>query len=373
VGREMIWMWLGRRPFVADLALVSLLLLLTVAAASRSDHVALAAALGTLETLPLLFRRQRPALALACVAAVALTMTVLGIWGIPLTLGVALYTLATTRPPRVQRALAYGSIASVAVVLLVSDGIEFGAAAARIVFLIAAWLLGESIGARRAYVREIEEKAERLEREQETEARRATAEEQARIARELHDVVAHALSVIVVQAGAADDVFEVDPKLARGPIRAIDGAARAALADLRRVLGVLHDDTGYSPQPGVSRLDGLVEQVRATGLQVALQIEGQPRPLPAAVDLSAYRIVQEALTNVLKHADAERARVLLRYGDVLIVEVTDDGHGPSNGAVGNGLIGMRERAALLGGTVNAGAASGGGYRVRAALPTGELQ
>jgi signal transduction histidine kinase len=367
----MIWMWLGRRPFVADLALVSVLLFLTVGAASRSDHVALSAALGTLETLPLLFRRQRPALALACVTAVAFAMAVLGIWGVPLALGVALYTLATTRPPRAERTLAFGAIASVGVVLLVGTGLEFGAAAARIVFLIAAWLLGESVGSRRAYVREIEEKAERLEREQETEARRATAEEQARIARELHDVVAHALSVIVVQAGAADDVFEVDPRLARGPIRAIDGAARAALADLRRVLGVLQEDAEYAPQPGVSSLDGLVEQVRATGLQVALEIEGRPRALPAAVDLSAYRIVQEALTNVLKHADAGQACVRIRYGEELIVEVSDDGNGALNGAAGNGMIGMRERAALLGGTVKAGAASGGGFRVRASLPTGD--
>jgi signal transduction histidine kinase len=365
----MIWLWLGRRPLVGDLALVSLLLFLTVGAASRTDHVALSAALGTLETLPLLFRRQRPALALACVTTVALAMSVLGIWGVPLTLGVALYTLATTRPPRPQRALAFGSIASVAVVVLVGDGLEFGAAAARIVFLIAAWLLGESIGSRRAYVREIEEKAERLEREQETEARRAAAEEQARIARELHDVVAHALSVIVVQAGAAADVFEVDPKLTRGPIHAIDGAARAALADLRRVLGVLQQDTDYAPQPGMSRLDGLVEQVRATGLQVALEIEGRPRPLPAAVDLSAYRIVQEALTNVLKHADADHARVRIQYDDALVVEVSDDGNGPVNGAAGSGLIGMRERTALLGGTIEAGAAADGGYRIRASLPT----
>jgi len=368
----MIWMWLGRRPLVADLALVSALLVLTAGAASRSDHVVLYAVLGTLETLPLLFRRKRPALVLGCVTAVAFAMSALGIWAVPLALGVALYTLATTRPPRTLRLLAYGSIASVGVVLLAGNGVEFGAAAARIVFLIAAWLLGESVGSRRAYVREIEEKAERLEREQEAEARRAAAEEQARIARELHDVVAHALSVIVVQAGAADDVFEVDPKLARGPIRAIDGAARSALADLRRVLGALKHDAGYAPQPGVARLDGLVEQVRATGLEVGLRIEGRPRPLPTAVDLSAYRIVQEALTNVLKHAEAERARVVLRFGDELVVEVTDDGHGPTNGAVGNGLIGMRERAALLGGTVNAGAAPGGGYRVRASLPTGDV-
>jgi signal transduction histidine kinase len=257
----------------------------------------------------------------------------------------------------------------VALVIFVGSELEFGAAAARVVLLVAALLLGESVGSRRAYVREIEEKADRLEREQETEARRAAAEEQARIARELHDVVAHALSVIVVQAGAADDVFEVDPKLARGPIRAIDGAARSALTDLRRVLGVLQGDTDYAPQPGIARLDGLVEQVRATGLDVALEIEGRPRPLPATVDLSAYRIVQEALTNVLKHADAGQALVRIRYGDELLVEVSDDGRAAPNGGSGNGLIGMRERATLLGGTIEAGASAAGGYRVRASLPT----
>ena len=158
-------------------------------------------------------------------------------------------------------------------------------------------------------MREIEEKARRLEREREAEAQRVVAEEQSRIARELHDVVAHALSVIVVQAAAADDVFEVEPRRAREPIRAIELAARAALGDLRRVLGIIQDGAEYEPQPGLARLDSLVEQVRATGLDVALEFEGAARPLPAAVDLSAYRIVQEALTNTLKHAGAEHATV----------------------------------------------------------------
>ena len=127
-------------------------------------------------------------------------------------------------------------------------------------------------------MREIEEKADRLERERESESRRATAEEQARIARELHDIVAHALSVIVAQSGAADDAFERDPAQAREPIRAINSAARAALADLRRVLGILQDSAEYEPQPGLDQLDGLVEQIRATGLDVSLEVEGAPRP-----------------------------------------------------------------------------------------------
>ncbi len=158
------------------------------------------------------------------------------------------------------------------------------------------------------------------------------AEEQARIGRELHDVVAHALSVIVVQAGAAEDVFEVDPALARPPIRAIDTAARAALSDLRRVLGALHANAGYEPQPGLARLDGLIDQVRATGLDVALEIEGALQPLPATVDLSAFRIIQEALTNTLKHADARHAQVRVRYGDELRLQIRDDGRGEEPGA-----------------------------------------
>jgi signal transduction histidine kinase len=368
----MIANWLRKRPILGDTALVALLLFLTIGAASRRDHAVLGIVLGTIETLPLLVRRSRPVLVLCLVTAAALALSAAGIWVVPLQLGVALYTLATVRPSRAQRALAFAAIAAVAVVLLSAEGLDFGGAAARTVFLVAAWLLGDSVGSRRAYVQEIEEKAERLERERETEARRARAEEQARIARELHDVVAHALSVIVVQASAADDVFDVDPLRAREPIRAIDGAARAALADLRRVLGTLKSDVDFAPQPGVARLDELVQHVRGTGLDVALEIEGEPRPLPATVDLSAYRIVQEALTNVLKHAQARHARVRVRYAERLTIEVSDDGRGSVNGhASGSGLIGMRERAALVGGAIETGAAAAGGYRVRASLPIGD--
>jgi signal transduction histidine kinase len=368
----MIANWLRQRPTLADAGLVLVLLFLTVASAAQRDHAAIGVVLGTIETLPLVVRRRRPVLVLGVVAAAALVLAVLGIWFVPLQLGVALYTLATLEPSRSERLFAFAAIGVLAVVLLLAEGLEFGAAAARIVFLGAAWLLGDSVGSRRAYVQEIEEKAERLERERLTEARRIAAEEQARIARELHDVVAHALSVIVVQAGAADDVFDVDPRRAREPIRAIDGAARAALADLRRVLGLLQDDVEFEPQPGVARLDELVGQVRGTGLEVELEIEGRPRRLPTSVDLSVYRIVQEALTNVLKHAHARHARVRVRYGEDLRVDISDDGQGSVNGTgSGSGLIGMRERAALLGGTLETGAAAGGGYRVSASIPIGE--
>src|SRR5581483_2566234 len=277
------------------------------------------------EALPLLWRRRRPVAVVAVVTGIVLASIALGVWVIPLQLSVALYTLMALRSDLTGRLVAISSIIAVAAAVLAAGGLEFGAAAARVVFLIAAALLGDSIGSRRAYIKEIEEKADRLEREQQIEARRAAAEEQARIAREPHDVVAHALSVIVIQAGAADDAFDRDPDAARESIRAVDDSARAALADLRRVLGILHqDEPQYEPQAGLERLDSLVESVRATGLAVSLQVEGARRPLPATVAVSAYRIVQEALTNSLKHAQAEHVRIRIRYGTALEVDVRDD-------------------------------------------------
>jgi signal transduction histidine kinase len=367
----MIWDWLRRRPRSVDVALVALLLLVTLGAGGRRHDGGAALALGVAETLPLLVRRRRPLAVAAVVTGAVLALIALDAWFLPLQLAVALYTLAATRPRGAGRLAGAASIVAVAVALGLGGDFEFANASAHVVFLVAAWLLGDSIGSRRAYVEEIEEKAARLERERQTEARRAAAEEQARIARELHDVVAHALSVIIVQAGAADDVFEREPARAREPIRAIDAAARAALADLRRVLGILQRDAEYEPQPGLGRLDELVERVRATGLDVALEIHGAARPLPAAVDLSAYRIVQEALTNTLKHARAEHVRVRVRYGEELGLEIRDDGAAAGNGGNGNGgsgLIGMRERVALLGGRIDAGSAPGGGYLVSATIP-----
>jgi signal transduction histidine kinase len=368
----MIWNWLRRRPSLVDLALVVFVLVPSLWVATRHPHPALGAVLVVAQTAPLLFRRQRPVAVVTIVTALAVVMIVCGVWLLPFQLAIALYTLAAAPARRTTWIVALGSIAAVTVAIAFAGHyVEFGDSAARVVFLIAAWLLGDSLGSRRAYVREIEEKAERLERERASDARRIVAEEQARIARELHDVVAHALSVIVVQAGAADEVFQIDPGRARTPIRAIDTAARAALADLRRVLGILQHDAAYEPQPGLERLDGLIDQVRATGLRVALEIEGATHPVPATVDLSAYRIIQEALTTTLKHADAEHARVSVRYGEDLELEIRDDGRGGQNGnRAGRGLTGMRERAAMLGGSVEAKSPPSGGYLVKARLPFG---
>ena len=205
------------------------------------------------------------------------------------------------------------------------------------------------------------------------EARRAVSEERARIARELHDVVAHNVSLIVVQAVAAEDVFDSRPELSREALRSIEASGRAALAELRRLVGSVRpepDSNGHDPQPGLAQLESLVTSVRAAGLHVALRRQGERIDLPAGVDLSAYRIVQEALTNTLRHARATRATVTVRYTpSVLEVEVEDDGRGPG-GAMdqGHGLVGMRERAALLDGTLELGQGRQGGFRVHASLP-----
>jgi signal transduction histidine kinase len=234
-----------------------------------------------------------------------------------------------------------------------------------------AWVVGDNLGTRRAYTHELELRAERLEREQQAEAARAVAEEQARIARELHDVIAHNVSVIVVHAAAGRDAFDERPQRAREALETIEATGRSALAELRRLLNAVRDrNPDYEPQPGLAGLPSLIDRVRASGLEVALHIQGAPTPLPAAVELSAYRVVQEALTNTLKHAVASRVDVRLRYSTrELGVEVRDNGRATGNGVgTGSGLIGMRERVAAFGGTLSAGAAAGGGFAVDARFP-----
>lgn len=220
---------------------------------------------------------------------------------------------------------------------------------------LAAWLWGEN------------QRARELEREER--ARAGAAAERARIARELHDVVTHNVSVMVVQAAAGNDVFDSHPDRARDALRAVEETGRRALGELRRLLDVEAGD-GTLPQPGLARLDELVGQVRRAGLAVELHVEGTAFPLPEGVDLSAYRIVQEALTNTLRHAQATHATVHVRYGAREVeVEVTDDGVGESAPAEsGRGLLGMRERVALFGGDLRVGGRPGGGFGVRARIP-----
>ncbi|MGZ8579827.1 MAG: sensor histidine kinase [Actinomycetota bacterium] len=216
----------------------------------------------------------------------------------------------------------------------------------------------------------------RIDVDRERAAYDAVAEERARIARELHDVVAHAMSVMVVQAGAARSVLDDDPASARAAIGRIESTGRDGLTEMRRLIGILKADgadADRAPQPGLGQLDALLETVRGAGVPVEAVTEGAPSPLPTGLDLVAYRIVQEALTNVIKHAGPAHARVLLRWGDAALdVEVADDGRGLIASTDGGlGLVGMRERVALYGGSIRTEPRSGGGFVVHAHLPLEE--
>jgi signal transduction histidine kinase len=242
-----------------------------------------------------------------------------------------------------------------------------------VVYFGGAWVLGRALRRRRLATVELRDRAARLEREREERARAAVAEERGRIARELHDVIAHSMSVIVVQAGAAEQILEHDPARAREALRSIRRAGNDALEEMRRLLGILrHEDEELTlaPQPSIARLDELLGQARAGGLPVELVVDGQPRQLAPGVELAAYRIVQEALTNSRKHARAASAQVTVRYApDALELDVVDNGRpARPSGGTGHGLVGMRERAALYGGVLEAGARPEGGFAVHARLP-----
>lgn len=240
--------------------------------------------------------------------------------------------------------------------------------------LVTGWAIGWSVQSRRAYLDELRARARDLERERDQQAALAAAAERSRITRELHDVVAHGLSVIVMQAQGGIAAFEKQPSDTLAALHTIVSTGRASLSDMRQVLAAVGpvDETTH-PVPGLSRVPPLVEQVRQAGTPVRLHIEGTPGVLPASVDVSAYRIVQEALTNTMKHAgQGACAQVLITYGkDALTIDVSDNGTaeaGPPADGVGNGLRGMRERAALLGGSLFTGPGPDGGFVVRASLP-----
>ncbi|GAB2573597.1 sensor histidine kinase [Streptomyces capparidis] len=307
---------------------------------------------------------------------------------------VIIYTVAYTGPNWASRLALAGGLSAATIAVLrwgfdaEEQGYEVSLAAGifqTVVMTIPfalAWVLGDSLRTRRAYYAELEERAARLEREREAQAKVAVAAERARIARELHDVVAHNVSVMIVQADGAAYVLDAAPDQAKQALETISTTGRQALAEMRRLLGVLRSGESeggeYVPQPGVDQLSDLVEQCRGAGLPVSLQVDGSPRPLPKGVELTAYRIVQEALTNTRKHGGPNaKALVRLTYRDSdLDMLIEDDGRGAdrellaSGGAdgLGHGLIGMRERIGMVGGTLDAGPRPGGGFRVSAVLP-----
>jgi signal transduction histidine kinase len=374
--------WLGRivcklrrAPLWVGDGLLALLLLVPAATTvgdNQPEPVGLFVAFVLLQTLPLTVRRYWPRTVLAVTIGSSLGNAFLtDAPALPVGVVVALYTVAAhcDRRTAVRGALAASTVLPA---LLFSpgggDGVPLLTPAG--LLLSIAWALGDNLRTRRAYLREVEDKAERLEREREENARRAAAGEQARIARELHDVIAHNVSVMVVQAAAAGDVFDSQPAKAREALASIEHTGREALTELRRLLGAVRAEDGKVPQPGLGRLPALLDQVRAAGLDVDLRTQGEQRQLPLGIDLSAYRIVQEALTNTLKHAAARHAQVVLRYSaDELAVDVVDDGRGTTtNGDAGQGLIGMRERVALYDGDLVAGPRAEGGFAVSARFP-----
>ncbi len=239
------------------------------------------------------------------------------------------------------------------------------------------WLAGRAVRTRTRLTEELHEAAVREQEAHELESLRAAAEERRRIAREMHDVVAHSVSVMVVQAGGARRILDRDPERAVAAAAQIERTGREALAEMRRLLGVLHRDDdehdARAPQPTMAGVGALVERAREAGLPVELQVEGERRSLPAGLDLAAFRVVQEGLTNALKYAEHAPTEVRVRWGEhTLELEIADRGPGPARdrleGDGGHGLVGMRERVKLYGGELEAGRRRGGGFRIRAKLP-----
>jgi signal transduction histidine kinase len=350
--------------------------------------LALGYALALLHTLPLAARRRFPGAVLGIGVASGLAVAALGLP--PVVLGVAIlvavYSVAAYGDRWVSLAgLAAAELGSAAV-QLTPGRFQAPTVVTNALIIGAAWLLGHFVGLRRVYTAQLEERTAELEdrtaeleQAREELARRAVTEERLRLARELHDVVAHSMSVIAVQSGVGAHVADSQPKEAAKALAAIEATSRAALTELRRLLGVLRQDGEHqgslAPVPGLADLDRLLGEVAKAGLAVKLRVEGARPQLPAGVDLSAYRIVQEALTNVVKHAGPARAQVVVGYRDHdVTVEVTDDGRGvmaptgDGRAGVGHGLIGMRERVAAFGGDLEVGPRPGGGFRVAARLP-----
>ena len=387
----------GRRgrlhPWVVDGLLAGLLTILAVVGMVASppqprfqDPDALAGLVSLGQTLPLALRRRRPGTVLVLVWLATAGYLLLGyppnttalVGAMVATYSVAAY--GDGRTPVVGAVFISGVIAVVAAaaVGVDADATLTDLAAAVLVFLTV-WVLGDRMRTRRAYTAALEERAQRLEQEREAQAKAAVREERTRIARELHDVVAHSVSVIVVQATAAGRVLDSDdshPARVREALGTIEATGRAALAELRTVLGALRtddqDDQARTPQPGLAKLPELVQHTRQAGLPVELRIQGERQALPPGIDLSAYRIVQEALTNALKHASPTSATVVVRYQpDRLDLQVSNDDRDASpadHHRSGQGLVGMRERVLLFGGHFQAGPLPGGGFSVQASFP-----
>jgi signal transduction histidine kinase len=369
-----------RNPFIARLtgwpADVALAVGLAAAAVAGSSRQPAAIALALLMTVPVALRNRSPSLALAIPAVAHLANAAAGFDPSGpgfIALVVALYTVSARFETRLSLVAAAAIFAGTIYVLWRFGplGIIVNASV-----VTAAWVVGRNVRTRRALIEALEDRARSLGLAHREEALRAAAEERARIARELHDVVAHSMGVIVVQAGAGRRVAATEPEQAREALATIEQTGREALTEMRRLLGVLRSEAspGREPQPGLDHVDELIERFRQAGLDLEAHVEGLPCPsLPASAGLSAYRILQEALTNCLKHAPGSHVRIDLRVEDRdVALQVTDDGSGEHVDFAGNssglGITGMRERVGMFGGELSAGPAHGGGWQVTARLP-----
>ncbi len=341
-----------------------------------------AAAATAAATSVLALRRRAPLLALcAVVTAVAgpelLARLTITLWGDYVPLLIAMYSVA--RHARFTAALA-GAGVTAAGLLVVGLRVPAVGTAANIPFDVvpftAALVAGRVVRRRHDRHAEAADRARRLESERDETIRAAVTDERNRIARELHDIVAHCVSVMVIQAWAAEDLLDREPEQARVPLRSVQETGRQAVAELGRMLGLLRGeraDLALAPQPGTAQLRELAEHMNQIGLPVTFQVEGTPRPLSPGAELTIYRVAQEALTNTLKHAGTAAARVTLRYGEHAVeISILDQGQGSGgNPHVGHGLIGMRERVSIYGGSIQAGDLPEGGFAVRAVLPADE--
>ena len=381
---SVLYAWLRRHPVLVDGVLAFVLLLAGGPWIVHDGWPRLPLML--LIVVPVAFRRRNPVLAFYIAIAAGADQVLSGVHpaGADLAIVVLLYTLAAYRPRRESVAGLAVCLAgsAVAVTAWLPGGQRWltQIAAASVIFggsSLIAWVLGDSMRYRRAYYLALEDRAARLERERDAQAKVAAAAERARIARELHDVVAHNVSVMVVQADGARYALDAEPERARQALGTIAATGRQALAEMRRLLGVLRsgdEQAQLAPLPGIDQLRDLLEQTRAAGRTVSFTLDGPPRALPEGVGLAAYRVVQESLTNTRKHGGiGASVAVSLQYQpDALVVQVTDNGRGAAaaDDGAGHGLTGMRERVGIYGGSVQAGPRPAGGYQVTATLPLG---
>lgn len=395
-----VWNFINKYPLIGD-SLLTLIVALWVFFNLRAYwdldpppiNPSLAVTLISLEITPLIWRRVFPSVSLIIITIAVVMLLVLNIpdmnfMGIISMLAVfSAAAYGGNRRDVISVACVVAIIGGLTYRLLFSTNFVFLSSSTlftitrllyNLIIYLAIWWLGKTLRLSREQASHLRESTEQLVRQREENARRAVIDERIRIARELHDVLAHHVSVMGIQAGAARQVLKQYPEKALNSLSLIETSSRQAVSELYRLLGLLRDEKqveSFTSQPGLQQLDKLVTDIQTAGIQVEVKIEGARHEIPDIVDLSAYRIIEEALTNILKHAGATKATININYqNNTILMDITDNGHGtPNDGKIaagGKGLIGMRERVNLLKGEFWAGNGTNGGFRVKVKLPLG---